>query len=237
MTAAVQQLSARQPLSARARYGVATASSIAFHAIVLAAIGLLAARAPERPEVLIPIELTVSEQSADRLDLGGGRPEAVEVRKAASATPRAAARPPSSPGGRAKAAPAAPRILTSKKGKEPAGATGAGRDLAGPGGQTDEPAGPTRGPGVSGGLPPVYPKDALDQGLEGTVTVTISVAADGSVKSLSVTRSSGHKLLDDAALRAVKTGWTVTPALQKGKPAAGTVSVTFVFSAGKVKEG
>ena len=235
MTAIGQQLPTRQPLSARDRYRIATASSVAFHAVALMVIGLLAARTPVRPEVLIPIELTVSEQAADRLDLGGGKPDALETKAAASTAPRAAAKPPSSPGGRAKAAPAAPRILTSRKGAEPAGATGAGRDRAGPGGQSDQPAGPTKGPGIVGGLPPVYPKDALDGGLEGRVSLSVTVATDGSVSTVAVAKGSGHQILDDAAVRAVKRGWSFQPALKNGKPAAGTITITFEFSAGKVQ--
>jgi protein TonB len=236
MTAIGQQLPARQPLSARGRYGIATASSVASHAIALVVIGLLAARGPVRPEMLIPIELTVSEQAGDRLDLGGGgRPDALATQAAASTAPRAAAKPPSSPGGRAKAAPSAPRILTSRKGTEPAGATGAGRDRAGPGGQADQPAGPTKGPGIVGGPPPVYPKDALDGGLEGRVCLSVTVAADGSVSAVAVAKSSGHEILDDAAVRAVKRGWSFQPALKNGKPAPGTIAVTFEFSAGNVQ--
>ena len=67
--------------------------------------------------------------------------------------------------------------------------------------------------------------------------MTISVGADGSMKAASVSQSSGQKLLDDAAVRAVRNGWTFKPAMQNGKPVAGTVTVTFVFSAGKVKRG
>jgi protein TonB len=235
MTAISEQLPARQPLSARDRYRIATASSVAFHAIALVVIGLLAARGPVRPEVLIPIELTVSEQAADRLDLGGGQPDALPTKPAVSTAPRPAAKPPSSPGGHAKAAPAAPRMLTSRKGDEPAGATGAGRDRAGPGGQADQPAGPTKGPGIVGGPTPVYPKDALDGGLEGRVSLSVTVAADGSVSGVAVAKSSGHQILDDAAVRAVKRGWSFQPALKNGKPAAGTITVTFEFAAGKVQ--
>jgi protein TonB len=235
MTAIGQQLAPRQPLSARDRYGIATASSVAFHTLALVVIGLLAARAPARPEVLIPIELTVSEQADDRLDLGGGRPEGRQPRAAASPTSRPTARPPSSAGGRAKAAPAAPRVLTSSKGKEPAGAIGAGRDPAGPGGQGDQPAGPTKGPGLIGGPAPVYPKDALDGGLEGRVSLSVTVAGDGSVSAVAVASSSSHQILDDAAVRAVKRGWSFQPALKGGKPVAGRIIITFEFSAGKVQ--
>jgi len=52
-----------------------------------------------------------------------------------------------------------------------------------------------------------------------------------------VAESSGHALLDEAAVRAVKQGWTFQPAMTKGKPASGKVTVIFVFSGASVKRG
>ncbi len=234
MTAHAGQLE----LSAQSRYGIATASSVAFHALALIAIGLLAMRAPAPPaEVLIPVELTVSGQVDKQLELpGGGKPVAPATQTVISAalsrpTPKSA----SSPGGRAKAAPAPPRILTSKKGIEPVGATGSGREASGTGGQSDQPAGPTKGPGIVGGPVPIYPKDALDGGLEGRVSLSVTVGQDGSVSKVAVATSSGHQILDDAAVRAVKRGWSFEPALKNGKPVASAIAVTFEFVAGKVE--
>ena len=225
-------------MPARRRFGVATAASVGFHALVLVLIGLLSSRARAPAEVLIPIELTMAQRQPEVLALGGGgRPEAEVRRTAAPAlVKQPTKREPSSPGGRLKAAPAPPRVLTAKSGKEPAGPVGQGREPAGPGGQEDVPAGPTHGPGIVGGPLAVYPKDALDQGLEGTVTLSVAVGADGSVQSVAVAKGSGHKVLDDAAARAVK-GWQFEAGMEKGKPAAGKVTVTLVFSAGTVKRG
>ncbi|HUU53537.1 MAG TPA: TonB family protein [Armatimonadota bacterium] len=238
MTAATEQIMPRvEPMPARRRYGIATASSVGFHLIVLLAVGLLAAREPVRPEILIPIELTMSGQAGGQLELGGGGHPEAETKE--TSPPSTATEPrkeqPSSRGGMAKAAPAAPKILTSKKGTEPAGPVGVGKEAAGPGGKEEKPAGPTKGPGVLGGTPPIYPKDALDRGLEGKVSLKVVVAEDGSVSSVSVVQSSGHEMLDAAAVRAVKRDWQFQPGLKEGKPAPGSVTVTFEFTSGKVQ--
>lgn len=48
-----------------------------------------------------------------------------------------------------------------------------------------------------------YPREAIERGLEGTVHLIIRFAGDGSVINVGVTASSGHALLDDAAVQAV----------------------------------
>ncbi|MDR2507265.1 MAG: TonB family protein [Candidatus Accumulibacter sp.] len=48
-----------------------------------------------------------------------------------------------------------------------------------------------------------YPREAIERGLEGTVHLIVRFANDGSVINVGVTASSGHALLDDAAVQAV----------------------------------
>lgn len=48
----------------------------------------------------------------------------------------------------------------------------------------------------------IYPRAAIERGLEGTVTLLLLVAGDGTVQSVDIAASSGHDLLDDAALKA-----------------------------------
>ena len=71
-------------------------------------------------------------------------------------------------------------------------------------------------------VPPAYPQLAARRGWTGTVVLLVEVSADGSVNSVSVETTSGHALLDDAALRAVK-GWRFAPARLAGVPATATV--------------
>lgn len=49
-----------------------------------------------------------------------------------------------------------------------------------------------------------YPPEALKQGLEGETILVLEVDAEGEIRSASVASSSGHVLLDEAALAAVR---------------------------------
>jgi len=235
MTAADPHLlAAVAPMPAPRRFGIAAASSVAVHLLILLLIGLLSGRTHVHPPVLIPIELTITEAAADSLVLGGGGqpetpPKVVEAPASSNEPPK---EKPSSSGGKAKAAAAPPKLLTSKSGTEPAGTQGTGEAPAGDGGREEKPAGPTRGPNIVGSARPLYPKDALDQRLEGTVTLAVLVADDGSVASVTVADSSGHPKLDQAAKAAVERSWAFSPALENGKPVPGKRTITFVFTAG-----
>jgi protein TonB len=49
-----------------------------------------------------------------------------------------------------------------------------------------------------------YPQAARDQRLYGSLVVTVSIKADGALEKVEINRPSGHKLLDEAAVRIVK---------------------------------
>ena len=49
-----------------------------------------------------------------------------------------------------------------------------------------------------------YPQEAIARGLEGEVLVLIVISGDGQVTAARVEQGSGHRILDDAALRAVR---------------------------------
>ncbi|MDQ7997063.1 MAG: energy transducer TonB [Luteibacter sp.] len=49
-----------------------------------------------------------------------------------------------------------------------------------------------------------YPDEARRQGLYGELVLTVGLNKDGSIKSMDVIKSSGHKVLDDAAQRIVR---------------------------------
>jgi len=49
-----------------------------------------------------------------------------------------------------------------------------------------------------------YPAEAIARGLQGEALVLLLLAPDGSVAAARIEQSSGHDLLDDAALRAVR---------------------------------
>lgn len=55
--------------------------------------------------------------------------------------------------------------------------------------------------------PPTYPQVALRNRYKGTVEVLIEVEPTGAITSVSVQKSSGHSILDDAAVSVVKNRW------------------------------
>jgi len=78
--------------------------------------------------------------------------------------------------------------------------------------------------------PPAYPPTAERRGWTGTVVLLIDVAADGTVTAVRIESSSGHTILDEAAIRAVKL-WRFAPALTAGLPTAATVRKPIRFGA------
>lgn len=51
---------------------------------------------------------------------------------------------------------------------------------------------------------PVYPKSALKRGIQGAIKVKIFINIDGLPDDIQILQSSGHKILDEAALVAIK---------------------------------
>ncbi len=71
-------------------------------------------------------------------------------------------------------------------------------------------------------FPPRYPAQAVVNRWEGTVLLRLRVGTDGGVETVEVITSSGHPILDAAAVRAVR-GWRFRPARRSGRRVACTV--------------
>jgi protein TonB len=56
-----------------------------------------------------------------------------------------------------------------------------------------------------------YPKQAIDAGWEGTAEIKVAVLAGGVAQDAQIARSSGHRVLDDAALEMLTNALSVTP--------------------------
>ena len=76
---------------------------------------------------------------------------------------------------------------------------------------------------------PEYPELALEQHVEGQVTVRVTIGPDGRVEEASLALSSGSKLLDDAALDAARTS-TFKPPLVNGVPTTRDYLIVYTFS-------
>jgi protein TonB len=62
-----------------------------------------------------------------------------------------------------------------------------------------------------------YPDDARRQDLHGQLVLTVGLNRDGSVKSIDIIQPSGHKILDDAAIRIVNLATPFNPLPKKGE--------------------
>ena len=77
---------------------------------------------------------------------------------------------------------------------------------------------------------PPYPELSRRLGQQGTVTLRLSIGADGTVTDTQLVASSGSTDLDNAALAWVKAHWKYKPALQNGQPVASTTEAAVVFN-------
>jgi protein TonB len=97
--------------------------------------------------------------------------------------------------------------------------------------EADAPAAPSlQPPRVSfAGCPaPAYPRRALRLEQEGRVILLLRVGADGRVTEARVSESSGHALLDEAALAAAR-AWILEPARRGDEAVAGSLRVPIRF--------
>ena len=75
---------------------------------------------------------------------------------------------------------------------------------------------------------PAYPRIAKSRGWQGRVLLRVQVTAAGRSASVQVQQSSGHEILDEAAVEAVK-NWTFIPAKRGTTPVASSVTVPIQF--------
>ena len=75
---------------------------------------------------------------------------------------------------------------------------------------------------------PSYPPSARQRNQQGRVMLRVGVSTSGRASSVRIARSSGHKVLDNAARNAVRR-WRFRPATKNGKPVAATVTVPISF--------
>jgi protein TonB len=75
---------------------------------------------------------------------------------------------------------------------------------------------------------PAYPEPARRRGEHGTVELRLQVLPDGRVGEVSVSKSSGFRLLDEAAVAETKR-WRFAPAMRGPKPTEASVEVPVKF--------
>jgi len=75
---------------------------------------------------------------------------------------------------------------------------------------------------------PAYPMAARRMGWEGRVVLNVEVLAEGACGDVNVFQSSGHEVLDNAAMKAVKT-WRFAPASRAGRTITQWVRIPIPF--------
>jgi len=218
---------AAKPGAWRVTGGIALAVT-ALHA----GVALLAARAPAAPPVQPPRPL----------------PMTVELTRPPEPLPQAVHQPPpvvppkplkqapTPPKPRAAVAHAAPALTAAPQTTREAAPATAAPAIAAPAAPAAQAA-PVRETAPIGDAAylrnpaPDYPAFAQDQGWEGRVVLRVHVLANGSPDSVEVRTSSGRRMLDNAAVAAVKR-WTFVPAKRGDEAVDGWVNVPIDFKLG-----
>lgn len=78
-------------------------------------------------------------------------------------------------------------------------------------------------------VPPAYPRRAKQAGIEGFVTMEVTIRPDGTVSNARVTASEPPRLFDDAALAAMRR-WKFRPKIVDGAPMAQRARQTIAFT-------
>lgn len=148
----------------------------------------------ESPEPVLPPDLDILQDFSETGTAVAKIPTATEPSPHVRSRDAYAKLPPSGGGGEdiATEEPSTGGAGDSKKGTS---------DVSGTGGDTGG-----AGDGTVGALympAPVYPASARRKGIEGTVVIEVDVYPDGHCESARVTLTSGHDVLDQAALSAI----------------------------------
>jgi protein TonB len=158
-------------------------------------------------------------QPPPRAQAPGRAPAAAAPPRAPQATPVAAASTTSAFNEPAAIAAPAPAVATTA----PVAAAAA------PAGVVDDKVSEPRGyAGYLHNPAPAYPPAAQRRGLEGQVVLKVHVLASGQPDNITVAKSSGHAILDDAAIKAV-TLWAFAPARRGPAAVDGWVQVPLTF--------
>ncbi len=76
--------------------------------------------------------------------------------------------------------------------------------------------------------PIIYPRWAVRQGWEGQINIAIEIMPNGSVGRTKIMQSTGYRMLDDAAHKAVKS-WHFHPATENGVAVVTCIQIPILF--------
>ena len=157
-------------------------------------------------------------ETAERVSLPPPPREKPEFSQSLTKTP-----PPSPPAEESDANAPSPVAVQVAKLSPAAGATQASDAAA-----KAAEIGPSLLPRLLANPKPLYPKRARKHGVEGQVLLRVQIGTDGKSKAVETLRTSGHPLLDAAAVKAVRK-WRFSPALRNGAPVVATLDIPITF--------
>ncbi len=76
---------------------------------------------------------------------------------------------------------------------------------------------------------PPYPRLSRKRGEEGTVVLKVKISINGNAAVIKLTKTSGFRRLDKAAIRQVKNKWRFMPAKKAGKSVTAWVTIPIIF--------
>lgn len=218
------------------RLSVSLLCAVVLHGVVFGVAAVVLSReTPERPAQPTALDVEVVAPKLDPVVAAAPGPALIPAKLAVPA-----------PVHRRPRETASPRELTLES--PPGIDNPAAAAVPGPSAAAPAPAAaaePSRGPSVSrpgaGVLVPAepryrdnptpeYPLPSQRRREEGVVLLSVVIEPDGSVARVSLKRTSGHQLLDEAALDVVRRRWTFEPARAGGVAIESTRDVPIRFS-------
>ena len=76
---------------------------------------------------------------------------------------------------------------------------------------------------------PLYPKEAINFGHEGTVVVDVYLNSKGRIVSIKIIKSTGYASLDETFIKTIKSGYIFKPKQVKGVKKKDKVRVSYTF--------
>jgi protein TonB len=76
----------------------------------------------------------------------------------------------------------------------------------------------------------VYPRDAAAQGIYGDLVIKFTIMQNGNLGSVELVRTSGHKSLDDAAIKALRDGAPYWPIPKEWGMESYTIEGLFIYT-------
>jgi protein TonB len=85
------------------------------------------------------------------------------------------------------------------------------------------------GPVATRSPKPLYPKSAREAGAEGTTLLRVQILVNGRPGTVTIARSSGNAVLDQSAMKTVRSRWRFKPATKNGSPFATYRNIPVTF--------